>query len=297
LEQGADRVTLPKPSPEGIAAAEAYAMRLVGEDGVRLVDIPALRTLMERRQQETVYLIDVRTEKEYAAGHIPGFRWFPGGQAVQRSDDVAVVKNCPVVFACDGKARAIFTASWYRQIGFQDVYAVDGGTTAWVAGGLALDPGLAEPAPFGLAEASSKVHPVSPQALQASQPPVVIFVDTSQDFARGHVPGARWVPRGWLELWIGNIAPTHHTPIAVTCTDGRNAALAGATLHDLGYQEVSVLEGGMAAWQRAGLPVEHGLSGVMTPPTDVLLSGPDRNFADMMNYLRWEEALGTKYAS
>ena len=53
----------------------------------------------------------------------------------------------------------------------------------------------------------------------------------------------------------------------------------------------------MAAWQDAGLPVEQGLSGVMDSPTDVVVSGPDRNFADMMHYLRWEEALGTKYGS
>jgi len=51
----------------------------------------------------------------------------------------------------------------------------------------------------------------------------------------------------------------------------------------------------MAAWQKAGLPVETGLSGVMAPPADVVLFGPDRNFADMQNYLRWEEALGRKY--
>jgi rhodanese-related sulfurtransferase len=297
LEQGADRMALPEPSPEGIAAAEAYAARLASEDGVRLLAIPALRAMMERRQRETVYLIDVRTAEEYAAGHIPGFRWFPGGQAVQRSDDVAVVKNCPIVFACDRKARAIFTASWYRQMGFQEVYAVEGGTGAWVASGLTLEQGMAEPAPVGLAEARSRVRILSPQALQAANPGVVIFVDTSQDFARGHVPGARWVPRGWLELWIGNIVPEHHTPVVVTCTDGRNATLAGATLKDLGYRDVAVLEGGMAAWQQAGLAVEQGLSGVMTPPTDMVLSGPDRNFADMMNYLRWEEALGYKYAA
>jgi hypothetical protein len=51
----------------------------------------------------------------------------------------------------------------------------------------------------------------------------------------------------------------------------------------------------MAAWRQAGLPAERGLSGVMSSPNDVVLSGPDRNYADMMNYLRWEEALGTKY--
>jgi rhodanese-related sulfurtransferase len=178
----------------------------------------------------------------------------------------------------------------------QEIYVVDGGTTAWVASGAALASGLTEPSPVGLAEAQSRVRLMSPQALQTSPPPIVIFVETSQDFARAHVPGARWVPRGWLELWIDDIAPAHQIPIAVTCTDGRNAALAGATLRELGYQNVSVLDGGMAAWQQAGLPGEKGLSGVMTPPADVVLAGPDRNFADMMNYLRWEEALGHKYA-
>ena len=82
----------------------------------------------------------------------------------------------------------------------------------------------------------------------------------------------------------------------MTCLDGRNAVLAGATLKELGYRDVAVLEGGMAAWQKAGLPVEKGLSGVMAPPADLVPAGPDRNFADMMNYLRWEEALGYKYA-
>jgi rhodanese-related sulfurtransferase len=296
LETGADRVDLPEPSPEAIAAAEAYADKLAAEDGVRYLDIPALQAMTERRNQETVYLVDVRTLEEYAAGHIPGFRWFPGGQAVQRSDDVAVVKNCPIVFSCDRKARATYAASWYRQMGFQEVYVVEGGTAAWAASGRELEKGLPEDLPVGYDEARRKVQRVSPQELHTSQPPAVIFVDTSQDFARGHVPGARWVPRGWLEFWIGDIVPSKDTPLTVTCNDGRSSVLAGVSLKELGYTQVSVLDGGMAAWQKAGLPVEKGLSGVMAPPTDMVLSGPDRNFADMQNYLRWEEALGNKYA-
>jgi rhodanese-related sulfurtransferase len=297
LETGADRVQLPEPSPEAVAAAEAYAAKLAAEDGVRYLDIPALQALMRRRNQETVYLVDVRTMEEYAGGHIPGFRWFPGGQAVQRSDDVAVVKHCPIVFTCDGKARATQTASFYRQMGHQEVYVVDGGTTAWAAGGQALEQGMPEELPVGYEAARGRVQLVTPQTLHASQPSAVIFVDTSQDFARGHVPGARWVPRGWLEFWIGDIVPSQDTPVTVTCNDGRSSVLAGVTLKTLGYQQVSVLNGGMAAWQKAGLPVEKGLSGVMAPPTDMVLSGPDRNFSDMQNYLRWEEALGYKYAS
>src|SRR5215470_11027302 len=144
LETGADRLTLPSPSPEGLARTAAYATRVARADQVRYLDIPALQAMLARRAQETVYCIDVRTQEEYAAGHIPGFRWFPGGQAVQRSDDVAVVHNCPIVFACDRMARATLTASWYRQMGFDEVYAVQGGTAAWAARGLSLETGLAE---------------------------------------------------------------------------------------------------------------------------------------------------------
>jgi rhodanese-related sulfurtransferase len=264
---------------------------------VREVDIPTLQSLLDKRGQDVCYFVDVRTIEEYETGHIPGFRWFPGGQVVQRSDDVMAVKHCLVVFACDRKARATIVASWYRQFGFEEVYVVQGGTSAWAATGLALEQGSEAETPFGLAQARASVELLSPQALQATPPPAVIFVDTSQDFARGHVPGARWVPRGSLELQIGDIVPSKETGIAVTCNGGAGAALAGATLKELGYPNVSVLEGGMAAWQAAGLPVETGLSGIMRPPTDVVLSGPDRNSADAINYLRWETALGEKYAT
>jgi rhodanese-related sulfurtransferase len=297
LESGADRVGLPEPSREAVAAAEAYAARLAAEDGVRSLDVAALERVMKRCPAETIYLVDVRTREEYAAGHIPGFRWFPGGQAVQRSDDVAVVKHATFVFACDGKARSTVIASWYRQMGFRDVYALDGGTRAWLAAGGALERDGLDEIPAGYERARAATRRVSAPALHASPSPAVIFVDTSQDFARGHVPGARWVPRGWLEFWIGDVVPSKSTPLTVTCNDGLGSTLAAVTLAELGYTDVAVLDGGMAAWQRAGLPLEKGLAGVMAPPTDVVLSGPDRNFADMQNYLRWEEALGHKYAS
>jgi rhodanese-related sulfurtransferase len=280
-----------------VAAAEAYAAKLAAEDGVRYLDIPALRAMRKKQGQDNVYLIDVRTREEYEEGHIPGFRWFPGGQAVQRSDDVAVVHNSTIVFCCDGKARATHTASWYRQFGVREVYAVDGGTAAWVAAGHKLEKGMEEEAPVGLAQARAKVRLLSPQQLQGSKPATVLFVDTSQEFARGHVPGAHWVPRGWLEFQIASFAPRKDAQVAVTCPDGQGSTLAGATLEELGYRNVAVLDGGMAAWRDAGQPVETGLSGVMAPPTDVVILGVDRNPAEMMNYLRWETALGEKYAN
>ncbi len=320
LESGADRVDLPQPSAEGLAEAEAYANRLADEDGVRYLDIPALQAMMDRAKSETVYMVDVRTTAEYTEGHIPGFRWFPGGQAVQRSDEVAVVRNTPIIFACDDKVRATLTASWYRQLGHEEVYAVAGGVGAWAAAGLDVETGAPAEPVLGMDEAKEGLNIYTPEELATSmfdsvmtelamelsaeddeeveveEGPVVLFVDTSGDFAAGHVPGARWAPRGWLELQVEGLVPAREAPIVVTCRNGQNSVLAAATLKGMGYSNVSAMEGGMTAWVAEDLPVETGLSGVMSPPTDLVASGPDRNYADMMNYLRWETALGEKYA-
>ena len=292
LEQGADRLDLPEPSPEAVAEAEAFAARVAAEDGVRFLDVEGLQAIMARAQRDCVYLVDVRTEQEYAAGHIPGFWWFPGGQAVQRSDDLVAVRDATVVFCSDDRVRAAVTASWYRQLGFPNVYAIQDGVSAWRAAGLSLEEGPERSTPFGFDEALAATRRIDPAELQAAlsrEPkPVVLFVDTSREFAGGHVPGARWLSRSWLELEIEQLAPDRAALLIVTDSNGRSAPLAAATLRELGYQDVSILDGGMAAWRKAGLSVEQGLSGVMKPPDDVVPAGPERSYADMINYLRWE---------
>ena len=297
LENGADRVGLPEVSEGGLAAAEEYAAQLAEEDGIRYLSPDALADLIARRDSEAVYLVDVRTDNEYTDGHIPGFRWWPGGQAVQRADDLAVVKNSTIVFCCDGRARATVTGSFYRQMGHKEVYAVDGGAPAWAASGRDLATGVERASVAGLGNAFRSAKLVSAQELNDNTPEVVLFVDTSQDFSGGHTPGAKWLSRSWLEIEIGGMVADKNTPVTVTCSTGRNSALAAVTLGELGYSDVSVLEGGMAAWRQAGLPVEQGLTGIVRPPADINYLGVDRSYGEMMNYLRWETELGVKYAA
>src|SRR5262245_10708118 len=182
LERGADRVDLPEPSPAGRAAAEAFAVRVAAEDGVRMLAVDELQKAMARASVESVYLIDVRTRDEYLAGHIPGFWWMPGGQAVQRADDTVAVRNAIVVFCCDGTVRASVTASWYRQMGFANVYAVIGGTTAWKAPGLPLASGADDLVEPMVVEARARVRRVSPaelaSLLASARPPVTLDVET-----------------------------------------------------------------------------------------------------------------------
>jgi rhodanese-related sulfurtransferase len=197
--------------------------------------------------------------------------------------------------------RAAVTASWYRQMGFANVYAVRGGTTAWTASGRRLVAGVDEAVEPIVTEARRRAREISAtelaSRLASARPPVTIVVDPSDRFAAGHVPGARWVPRGWLELRIAEVAPDPRAPLVVTDDDGaHDAVLAAATLTDLGFRDVVALAGGTAAWRKEGRTLELGLAGVLRPPDDVVPAGPDRSYADMINYLRWEERLGHKYA-
>ena len=297
LENGGDRVELPEVSEEGRVAGEEYAALLAEEDGVRYLSPNALADLISRRETEPVFLVDVRTDEEFTDGHIPGFRWWPGGQAVQRADDLAVVKNATLVFCCDGRTRATVTASLYRQMGHKEVYVVDGGAPAWAASGRELTVGMERASVAGLGDAFRSVTLVSAQELHDNPPQVVLFVDTSQDFSAGHTPGAKWLSRSWLEIEIGGMVPDKSTSITVTCNSGRNSALAAVSLGELGYTNVSVLEGGIGAWRQAALPVEQGLTGIVRPPADINYLGVDRSYGEMMNYLRWETELGFKYAT
>jgi rhodanese-related sulfurtransferase len=288
LERGADRLELPHVEASALREAESFAARICEEDGVQRLEAHQVQELMG--SGECAYLVDVRTAEEYASGHIPGFSWFPGGQAVQRADDLVAVRSAHVVFCCDGLVRAAVTASWFRQMGYPNVSIVDGGTTAWRERGLDLPTGADHAEPFGVAEARNLARPVSPSELQLDQA-TVLFVGTSREFANAHVPGAHWLSRSWLELRVNSLQADLSQSIVTTDTDGRSAALAAATLQEMGYTDVAYLDGGMRAWQAAGPPVEHGLSGVMQPPDDVVPAGLERSAAEAVEYLRWETAL------
>ena len=74
----------------------------------------------------TLYRFDVRPVEDYAAGHITGFRHYPGGQLVQEIDMAAPVRGARILLADVLGVRANMTASWLAQMGWE-VYVLDGG--------------------------------------------------------------------------------------------------------------------------------------------------------------------------
>jgi rhodanese-related sulfurtransferase len=287
LERGASRWP-PAPSETSRARARAVAARVAAEDGTPLVSAEAVAERWSRRRQENVVLFDVRTREEYEAGHVPGSLWVPGGQAVQATDDYMAVRAAWLVLICDGHGRSIMTAGWLKRMGFPHVAVLDGGVPAWERSGRPLETGEPVVTPLGFEAARRVVDRVPPG------PPgdaVIVSVDPSDVYQRGHVPGARWIGRGRLELRIGRAAPDTRTSVLVTCADGVQSTLAAATLRRMGYAAARVLDGGLAAWRAAGLEVETGPGTMLDEPDDVVQKPYERGRAAMEAYLRWEEAL------
>lgn len=84
---------------------------------------------------------------------------------------------------------------------------------------------------------------------------VVVDVRESSEYAAGHLPQAKHAPLGELEGKAAGLAKNKETPIILVCQTGQRAGRAQAVLKQAGYSEVYSLEGGLAAWQQAGLPV------------------------------------------
>src|SRR5437588_6030381 len=202
LERGAGRAA-PAASPRSRAAAALAAKRVAAEEAIRFVTPAELRALLERRREQNAYVLDVRTKDEYAAGHVAGAVWAPGGQAVQATDEYVAVRAGSIVLTCDGFARATLTAAWLRRMRFPDVAVLSGGLPAWTEAGGAIESGHPAALPFGYEAARDAVEAVPPGDVGDA---LVVDVDQSDAYARGHVPGAAWICRSRLESRIGALA-------------------------------------------------------------------------------------------
>lgn len=87
---------------------------------------------------------------------------------------------------------------------------------------------------------------------------VVLDVRERDAYGRGHVPGARHLARGQLEIKIDETFPDPDIEILTVCEFGKISTLAAATLRELGFRRVTALDGGMKSWRESGHPVETG---------------------------------------
>ena len=85
---------------------------------------------------------------------------------------------------------------------------------------------------------------------------VVIDVSEVDEFAAGHVGGAKNVPFGQLEEKLSIAVKNKTSPVILVCATGARANRAVAVAKKLGYEQAQALGGGLKAWKEANLPLE-----------------------------------------
>jgi glyoxylase-like metal-dependent hydrolase (beta-lactamase superfamily II) len=113
-----------------------------------------------------------------------------------------------------------------------------------------------------LSEAAAKVPFMSLAELRDrlggnSRDLIVLDLREKDAFDTGHVPGARHLPRGQLELRVNAELPDPTARILTYCEFGKISTLAAATLRELGFARAVALDGGFKAWREAGYPLEN----------------------------------------
>src|SRR5262245_851067 len=81
---------------------------------------------------------------------------------------------------------------------------------------------------------------------------VVLDVREKDEWDEGHLEGATFLPRGFLEQKIEKTVAERSTPIVVYCAGGVRSALAAKSLNQLGYSNVVSMIGGFNEWKNTG---------------------------------------------
>ncbi len=96
--------------------------------------------------------------------------------------------------------------------------------------------------------------------LMNRQRAVVVDVSEADEFALGHVGGAKNVPVGQLEDRLPDAVKNKGVPLILVCSNGSRANRALGVAKKLGYEQAQVLTGGMKSWKEANLPIEKATS-------------------------------------
>ena len=110
-----------------------------------------------------------------------------------------------------------------------------------------------------LRQIKSRIDEVDPAVVreQASNGAVMIDVREPEEWSAGHIPGAKHVPKSYLESRIEGAVPDRDAHVILYCASGNRSAWAARTLtEDLGYESVESMTGGFTLWKDRGYEVE-----------------------------------------
>ncbi|MDM0056729.1 rhodanese-like domain-containing protein [Variovorax fucosicus] len=279
---------LPEPGERTRQDARARAEDVAARAGVRRIDAATFALLEAESEERSLYRFDVRTRQEYEAGHLEGWRWAPGGQLVQATDEYVGTRRARIVLVDWDGVRALTTGAWLAQLGGHEVFVLSPAALPV----LVLGPEAVRVLP--LRAPAPVIAPRETAAALEAGTVLVFDVERRAAYERQHVAGARFAVPDRLQEFIADVPASQL--IVLTSSDGVLARVVAAELGARTGREVRALAGGTQAWVAARLPTGHGADNVLTGDDDHWYSpyahaDLARRDAGFRQYLDWEIGL------
>lgn len=199
--------------------------------------------VLDRKLLEGALVVDTRRTSDYAMAHVPGTINIPlngsfttwAGWLVPYTADFYLIVDDRTPQAIDDAVRDLAMIGLDRIAGYFDAAVID----QWSAAGRR--PGT--------------VPQISARDLSESLAHggvTLVDVRNSNEWAEGHIAGARHIPLGYLAERIDEIPKTK--PIILQCAGGTRSAIAASILRSRGVEQVINLIGGYGDWRKANLP-------------------------------------------
>lgn len=128
----------------------------------------------------------------------------------------------------------------------------------WMLIAVALTSGMLLFWPVLQGAATAGIAPTIAVQLINRERAVVVDVCDPDEFARGHIGGAKNIPLGELETKLSAAVKNKALPLILVCQSGARSGRAVAIAKKLGYERAQSLGGGLTSWRAADLPVEKG---------------------------------------
>ncbi|MCY4486943.1 MAG: rhodanese-like domain-containing protein [Deltaproteobacteria bacterium] len=268
------RQGLPVRSGWGVHGKE-YGERVAHGGDVTHMNAPELAR--RRAAGDDLVVVDVRSREEYLRGHVPDTYHIPGGNLLVDAPRLPLRDGTTLVVSCAGRTRGILGAKLLHDNGFDNVYALENGVMGWFLSGhdIAEGPGREVPAPASATrvariqratDALASTAAVRRSTLEtfrgvydSDQAFYLLDVRLPEEFQAGHVPRAISLPLGQMALAHENFLAVRAAPVFLISDDDLRPVWAASLLQQLGFRDVSVLEGGLQRWRDAGLPLEQGV--------------------------------------
>ena len=223
-------------------------LRAVNQKGPRVLGgVPVLEPLPPRAVGNAlangVSVIDIRTPREFARGHIPNSYGIPLVSPLITWGGWVVPFGSPLILVADDPVKREEATRQLIRIGYDDLRGcLDGGIAAWQAAGL--------PTVRTRLIDVDELH----AWMQRDDAPLVVDVRSDAEWRTGHLPDAMHIEAGRITESAATRVPRDR-PVVLHCSAANRATVGMSLLERLGYRDLMVLDTGFGNWREAGYEV------------------------------------------